>query len=112
MPLDGDHIHSVDPAGAWRQGGLARRYSIVSANYQTRKRVVTGAIGQGRARPSPSQGEGHIWHRARDWIRAVEDRAGYANRWGWCRCRCYAGSLIDDTQLRLMGSVLTTVKSL
>ena len=49
MPLDGDHIYRVDPHGAWRQGGLAGRHGIGSTNRQTRKRVVTGAIGQGRA---------------------------------------------------------------
>jgi hypothetical protein len=31
MPLYGDHIHGVNASGAWRQGSLARCYSITPA---------------------------------------------------------------------------------
>ena len=34
MPLDGNHIDGGNPAGAWRPGGLGRRYGISRARGQ------------------------------------------------------------------------------
>src|SRR5437667_12712479 len=82
MPLDGDHIHSGNPGGAWLPAGLARRHGIVPARGLS-EGVVTRGVGEGRIGRATGQAQGHTGHWGKGLIRAVTDGARYGDIWRW-----------------------------